>query len=246
MGFTLIEMLAVIAIIGILSTIAFFASQQFTARARDTRVINEFAQLQHALETYYSIHGKYPCGDNFLGGSTKYTEDSTVDGKSFLLGNVAIKTDVASHCKPYTKNYPPSIKTYDGGLQVDGIIGSNILEPWDHPNKSHKGYNPWTYAYEVSEDRQQYVIYTVLETNATAMRTDGGNCNNLYEAGNGRSNSDLTVTDSIAKVSICAYCKCPEGTSIPCPMKYWHEVNDPSTSPVDGTWSCPKDSYVDY
>ena len=46
--------------------------------------------------------------------------------------------------------------------------------------------NPTAYVYEVSSNRQTYIIYAVLENNVAAMQNDGGMCTNLYEMGNGK------------------------------------------------------------
>lgn len=59
-GFTIIELLVVIVIIGILVALALpnlFAAQ---ARGRDTERKNELSNAQKALETYFGDNGSYP------------------------------------------------------------------------------------------------------------------------------------------------------------------------------------------
>lgn len=59
-GFTIIELLVVIVIIGILVALALpnlFAAQ---ARGRDTDRKNELKNAQQQLETYHSDNGQYP------------------------------------------------------------------------------------------------------------------------------------------------------------------------------------------
>ena len=61
-GFTIIELLVVISIIGILAGQVLVAVEGARAKARDTDRINTGRQLQNALELYYSDHGSYPSG----------------------------------------------------------------------------------------------------------------------------------------------------------------------------------------
>jgi len=71
-GFTLIEMMIVIVIIGILSTIIAGNFTTAKLKARDAQRKNDMAQLQRALETYYNDKGTYPpaAADGGLEGYT--------------------------------------------------------------------------------------------------------------------------------------------------------------------------------
>lgn len=59
-GFTLIETLVVVAIIGILASIIFVAVGNVRAKARDTQRITDMRALQTALEFYKNRFGEYP------------------------------------------------------------------------------------------------------------------------------------------------------------------------------------------
>jgi len=65
-GFTLIEMLIVIAIIGILSALILVGLSQFRMRGRDARRIADVKQVQNGLEIYYTRNLAYP---SVTGGS---------------------------------------------------------------------------------------------------------------------------------------------------------------------------------
>ncbi len=59
-GFTLIEMLVVVAIIGLLSSALLVGLSEARSRARDARRIADIRQIQNGLENYYFAEGSYP------------------------------------------------------------------------------------------------------------------------------------------------------------------------------------------
>lgn len=59
-GFTLVELLVVIAVIGLLSSIAIVATNSSRNKARYARVAADLAQIAKAAELYYSTAGSYP------------------------------------------------------------------------------------------------------------------------------------------------------------------------------------------
>lgn len=62
-GFTLIEILIVISIIGILSSLLLSNLQDARARARDTQRKNDLKQVKTALRMYYNDNQQYPDDD---------------------------------------------------------------------------------------------------------------------------------------------------------------------------------------
>jgi prepilin-type N-terminal cleavage/methylation domain-containing protein len=59
-GFTLIEMLTVLAIIGLLSSVGYISYESVQLSARDTKRVSDIKQLQTALELYFETHSSYP------------------------------------------------------------------------------------------------------------------------------------------------------------------------------------------
>jgi prepilin-type N-terminal cleavage/methylation domain-containing protein len=59
-AFTLIELLIVIAIIGILAAAIFMGTQSATASARDSRRQGELSQIKKSLQSYYIANNRYP------------------------------------------------------------------------------------------------------------------------------------------------------------------------------------------
>jgi prepilin-type N-terminal cleavage/methylation domain-containing protein len=59
-GFTLIEILVVVAIIAILSAITFPIYQNYIDKAKRTVAVNTLETLRKAMEGYHITHGTYP------------------------------------------------------------------------------------------------------------------------------------------------------------------------------------------
>jgi len=80
-GFTLVELLAVIAIIGLLASLALPAISKIRARARVGATKAQLAQIETALESYYADWDTYPpMGNDWVGGAFFYSEDVGSDG----------------------------------------------------------------------------------------------------------------------------------------------------------------------
>ena len=76
-GFTLVELLVVVAIIGILAAVSVVALNTARARARDSRRVADVRQMQTALELYYNDEGTYPASAA-SGGQIKASTSGTV------------------------------------------------------------------------------------------------------------------------------------------------------------------------
>lgn len=59
-GFTLLELLVVIAVIGIFSAIVIASLNNIRSKSRDARRKSDFRQIATALEMYYDQYGGYP------------------------------------------------------------------------------------------------------------------------------------------------------------------------------------------
>jgi prepilin-type N-terminal cleavage/methylation domain-containing protein len=105
-GFTLIEMLIVIAIIGILAGIVLTGVRGFQATARDTRRIGDVRNIQPLLELYFTRNGTYPGALTDLSGLGTVPTDPTsgsqydysVDGAglSYCVGATLESTNSAA------------------------------------------------------------------------------------------------------------------------------------------------------
>ncbi|HHX9403456.1 TPA: pilin [Neisseria meningitidis] len=84
-GFTLIELMIVIAIVGILAAVALPAYQDYTARAQVSEAILLAEGQKSAVTEYYLNHGKWPDGNS----------DAGVASSSEIKGKYVEKVEVA-------------------------------------------------------------------------------------------------------------------------------------------------------
>lgn len=91
-GFTLIELMVVVAIIALLSALSMAALNVTRKGARDAQRLSSLRELQTGLELYYTARGEYPAGDGAGTGGWDTPGDGTfmtalVDG-DFMQAHV--------------------------------------------------------------------------------------------------------------------------------------------------------------
>lgn len=98
-GFTLVEILIVIFIIGLLSSIVLVGLSSFRARGRDARRVADLHLLQNGLELYFSKEGVYP--------DTNVTSASGWEAFSDTIVNAGIGVNVvpADPAAPSGRHY---------------------------------------------------------------------------------------------------------------------------------------------
>jgi len=65
-GYTLIELLTVISIMGILTAIIYTSFSSAQARSRDQKRVSDVSTIQLALENYFNKNGRYPTSTDVL------------------------------------------------------------------------------------------------------------------------------------------------------------------------------------
>ncbi|MBH6459341.1 pilin [Neisseria meningitidis] len=94
-GFTLIELMIVIAIVGILAAVALPAYQDYTARAQVSEAILLAEGQKSAVTEYYLNHGTWP-GDNTSAGVATSTDIKGKYVQSVTVANGVITAQMAS------------------------------------------------------------------------------------------------------------------------------------------------------
>lgn len=82
-GFTLIELMIVVAIIGILAAVAIPAYQDYTVRAKVTEVISMAAGAKTSISEYYLSEGAMPATSGEAGVSTDTSVSDYVSAISY-------------------------------------------------------------------------------------------------------------------------------------------------------------------
>ncbi|HGG7999314.1 TPA: pilin [Neisseria meningitidis] len=94
-GFTLIELMIVIAIVGILAAVALPAYQDYTARAQVSEAILLAEGQKSAVTEYYLNHGIWP-GDNSSAGVATSSEIKGKYVQSVTVANGVVTAQMAS------------------------------------------------------------------------------------------------------------------------------------------------------
>ena len=84
LGFTLIELMIVVVIIGILAAVGIPQYQNYVARAQVADGLSMATSIKTAISEYYSTHGKYPSDNTALG------IDSTFDIKGKYVRGIKV------------------------------------------------------------------------------------------------------------------------------------------------------------
>lgn len=90
-GFTIVELLIVIVVIGILAALVLNAFSGVQGKARDATRLSDISRIRKALEAYYAVNSAYPScyGGNYVVGS------SVVDACATSGGYAPIRIDAA-------------------------------------------------------------------------------------------------------------------------------------------------------
>lgn len=117
-GFTLIELMVVVAIIGILAAVAIPAYQDYIARSQVSEAVNLISATKTAIAEHYAQNASYPSGGvaSIAGASSsgEYTGSITVGA---VTGGFAVEAVMkSSGVNANVQGDSVSLTTTDGGL----------------------------------------------------------------------------------------------------------------------------------
>ena len=133
-GFTLIELMVVISIISLLSSVLLASLSTARMKARDTERLSATRSVVNALELYYAKNNHYPCSGLSNSRSATFLQDLVTQGflpkkltdpinvGGRVYGYVSIKSEAGGQCGAY------AIFTYD--IEVPGtpcILGGKFI-----------------------------------------------------------------------------------------------------------------------
>ena len=137
-GFTLIELMIVVAIIGILAAVAIPAYQDYTARAQVTEAVELLSGGKTAMAEYYADKGVWPLASSSVMGNTigKYTKHvvmTTGNGVSGALVLNAQMRGTGVNTKVASKFI--AMGTVDGGKvwSCTVVVAANPIDPKYRP-----------------------------------------------------------------------------------------------------------------
>lgn len=173
-GFTLVELLIIIAFVGLLSAFLFSSYSSVQLRTRDTQRKNDLKQIQTALELYRQDYGRYPyfsgmqagnwltisrpgpnCPNAIYGTPTTYCYTSAICINPSTFSSIYVGL-------PFTSQYLPKVPSDPLPLNSATCVSPGIAGTYD----------PGCYLYvawDTDQDRSQsyywekYTLYASLE-----------------------------------------------------------------------------------
>ena len=123
-GFTLIELMIVVAIIGILAAVALPAYQDYTVRAKISEVILAASGMKNSVAEFFQVNGRMPVPNSIAATTqnSKYVNTITYSQTSTLIGVITAATQTAA-ASGLPTNATGNIVLTGTGTVTSGVVG---------------------------------------------------------------------------------------------------------------------------
>lgn len=144
-GFTLVELLVVLAILSVLVTVTIAAFRSSQSRGRDAERKSDLKQIANAVELFYSDYGKYPFDTGTVlnacpydpstgnGSACSWGSGEFTDGKTVYIKTVPKDPNSGSHyyyrIVPGSNNQKFQVFAYLENTQDPQCLGGNCATP---------------------------------------------------------------------------------------------------------------------
>lgn len=115
-GFTLIELMIVVAIIGVLAAISLPIYQLYVARAQVAEAMSTAGALKTSIADYAATQGSFPPAGHFSSMGGRYTEDGGHDGAGVITITMRSIDPVNRTARGAGFTLTPECRTTDGTI----------------------------------------------------------------------------------------------------------------------------------